>query len=209
MIIGIAGDICSGKSTVSGEFRKLRAAVFDADKVAKFFLKKDFVKRKLFKICGEQIFIHHAKVKNSVENCQIDRKKLAEIIFTNPQLKKKVEKVIHPLVRKKMFAFIKKNKNKMVVLDVPLLFENGLHKLCDKVVFIKTRYSDVLKRLKKRKISLNDYFRRKKTQMDLNKKLKLCDYIIYNTGTLKNLKLQCKKLFKKIEEEQNEEKGRS
>ncbi len=206
MIIGIAGDICSGKSTVSNEFKKLGAVTFDADRIAKSFLEKDNVKRKLYKLFGKQIFKYSNK--NNIKDIKIDRKKLAKIMFTDNKLKKKVENIIHPLVRKKMFDFLKKNNNRIIVLDIPLLFESGLNFLCDKIVFVRSRRSQVLERLKKRNMGVADYKARKKSQIPLNKKLKLSDYIIHNTYTLKCLKAECKKLFKKIEEEQNEKKVR-
>lgn len=208
MIIGITGDICSGKSTVSNEFKRLGAAVFDADKIAKSCLENSKVKIELFKLFGKQIFKFSTN-RNNIKYQEIDKRKLAKIIFRNKNCKKKVEKIVHPLVRKEMFAFLKKNNNKIVVLDIPLLFESGLCFLCNKIVFVKSKYSQVLTRLKKRKMDVNDYKARKKAQMDLNKKLKLSDYIIYNTSTLKCLKSECKELFKKIEEEQNEKKIRN
>lgn len=209
MIVGIAGDICSGKSTVAREFEKLGAAVFDADKVAKNLLKNKTVKIKLFRLFGKDIFKNKNITVTNIKHTQIDKKKLAEIIFSNHKIRGKVEKIIHPLVRKKMYAFLKKNKNRIMVLDVPLLFEKGLNSLCDIIVFVKSKYSEILKRLKKRKLDFNDYLKRKKIQMDINKKLKLSDYIIKNTNTLKCLKLQCKKLLKKIEEDYNEKKSRN
>jgi dephospho-CoA kinase len=216
MIIGIVGDVCSGKSTVAKEFKKFGAVVFDADAVAKSFLEKIYVKRQLYKIFGPKVFVQKKGEKlanfsfsyNDLNNLSVDRRALAGIVFSNISLKCKLEEIIHPLVRKKMKLFIKTHKNKMIVLDIPLLVENKIYSLCDKIIFVKAGKGTLIRRLKERGMTMNDYLRRRKMQKKLRIKLKLSDYIIYNTGDLKCLKLQCKKLFRKLEEEYNEEKNR-
>ncbi|MFN7182138.1 MAG: dephospho-CoA kinase, partial [Planctomycetota bacterium] len=200
MIVGIAGDICSGKTTVSKELEKQGAKVFYADDMVTKLYQNKYIKKKLLAIFGKKIFETYQK--KDINKWTINRKKIAKIIFSDNKAKKKLESLIHPLVRRKMNAFIEKHRDKIIVLDVPLLFENGLAPLCDRIVFVKSSPKQILKRLKERNISTADYKRRKQSQLSLKIKLKLSNYIISNTtNTLQDLKFQCKKLYKELEEE--------
>ena len=136
--IGILGDIGSGKSYVAKNFGY---PVFNADAEVGKLYKKD---RKIFNELKKVLpkYIHSFPVnKNEISNA----------ILANKSNLKKIIKIVHLEIRKKMNIFLSKNKSKkIVILDIPLLLENKINKKNDILVFIKSKKLDILKRLKKR-----------------------------------------------------------
>ena len=133
IIIGITGSIGTGKSTIASMMRILRLPVHDSDlEVKKILENNELIKKKIKKKWPSVTF--------SKGNKQIINKtKLAEIIFNHPKDKSFLENIIHPLVYQSRDNFINKNKNKkIVVLDVPLLYETGADKVCDYIFLAYT-----------------------------------------------------------------------
>ena len=137
--IGILGDIGSGKSYIA---QKFGYPVFNADyEVAKLYQLNKKIFNKLEKRLPEYIFSFPVKKKEITNAILADKNNLSKLI-----------KVVHIEVRKKMHIFLNKHKNKkIVILDVPLLLENKINKKKDILVFIQSKQSDILRRLKKRK----------------------------------------------------------
>ncbi len=167
--IGIVGGIGSGKSFIAKLFN---SPVFNADKEVNYLYKNS-------KNC-------FAKLKNQipkfVKSFPISKKELIAAINYNNQNLKKISSIVHPLVRKKMNTFLRKNKkNKIVVLDVPLLVENKLYKKDHILIFVNSKKNKVIKRLKKRKnYNANILKKLKENQVMLSKKRKLAKYIVDN-----------------------------
>ena len=113
---------------------------------------------------------------------------------------KKIVKIVHFEVRKKMNIFLKKNKNKkMVILDVPLLLENKINKKNDILVYVQSRRADVLKRLKKRSnFNLKLFNKFKSIQLPLDYKKKKSQFIIINNFTKRSVKNSINKIIKKL-----------
>ena len=133
-IIGLTGSIATGKSTVTEMFRHLKIPVHDADK-------------KVHEIMGPQssavpkIISEFGDVGNIDEG--INRQKLGKIIFGDAVAKARLESIVHPLVwydRERFFAEMKQQGRKIVVLDVPLLFETGSDIVCDKIICVWAPY---------------------------------------------------------------------
>ena len=134
--IGITGSLASGKTTASKFLSNKRGPLFSADSAV-----KEIYKNSSFKILISKRF----KIKN---NNQI-KKNLKKIIFNNSAELKKLENIIHPLVRKKMKKFTVKNKNKKLLFyEIPLLIESKLMKYFNKIIFIKSKKQHRLKRFK-------------------------------------------------------------
>ena len=133
IIIGITGSIGMGKTTVSNMLRILKIPVFDSDKEVREILEKNHhVIEKILKIWPDTISSYQMQRK-------IDKAVLSNKIFINKKERKKLERIIHPLVKKKRDLFIKNfEKFSIVGLDVPLLYETQMDKMCDYVFLVNT-----------------------------------------------------------------------
>jgi dephospho-CoA kinase len=185
--IGILGDIGSGKSYVAKNFGY---PVFNADfEVGKLYKKNRKIFNKLKKILPKYIY-----------SFPINKSEISNSILANKSNLKKIIKIVHLEIKKKMNVFLTKNKNKkIVILDIPLLLENKLNKKDDILVFIESKNSDILKRLKKRNnfnSKLLDKF--KKIQLKIDYKKKKSKFIIKNDFTKKSIKRDIKKILKEI-----------
>tara|TARA_Y100001958_G_C21214265_1_gene539776 strand:- start:90 stop:653 length:564 start_codon:yes stop_codon:yes gene_type:complete len=177
--IGITGSLASGKSTAS-KILGNKGPVFSADNI----VKKLYTQIKFKKYISKEFQIeNYSNIKSLIK-----KKILRDKLFF-----KKLETIIHPIVRKEMMKFTKKHKKtKFVFFEIPLLIESRLMKYFDIIFFIKARRSLRLKRFKKKggnKIFF-DIFNKK--QFSDKKKAKYCDHVIVNE---KNLNIFKKNLF--------------
>tara|TARA_Y100001970_G_scaffold131830_1_gene162602 strand:+ start:7340 stop:7909 length:570 start_codon:yes stop_codon:yes gene_type:complete len=185
--IGILGDIGSGKSYIA---KNLGYPVFNADyEVGKIYKKDKKVFNKLKKILPSYF-----------DTFPIKKKEISNAILSRDNNLKKIISIIHPEIRKKMNSFLKKNKNKkIIVLDIPLLLENKIYKKNDILVFVDSRKSEIVKRLKKRKNYNQELIKKfKKIQLPLDYKKKKSQFIIKNNFTKKSVKNNIKQILKKI-----------
>ena len=185
--IGILGDIGSGKSYVA---RCFKYPVFNADDEVTRLYKTDV---KIFK-----------KLKKSlpkfIYSFPISKSEITRAILSNNNNLKKIIQIVHQEVRKKMQTFLKKNKNKkIVILDIPLLLENKINKKKDILVFVQSNKKDVLKKLKKRKgINYKLIKKFKKIQLSLDYKKNKSHFIINNNFTKRSVKSRIKNILSKI-----------
>ena len=185
--IGILGSIGSGKSYVAKRFGY---PVFNADQEVSKLYKKD---KKIFN-----------KLKQNLPNYfsafPINKDEVTKAILKNKSNLKKIIKIVHLEVRKKMKIFIKKNKNKkIIILDIPLLLENKISRKRDVLIFVESKKSEILKRLKKRKnFNLKLFKKFKKIQLSLDYKKKKSHFVIKNDLTDKTKKKIIKDILNKI-----------
>ena len=185
--VGITGSLASGKTTASKLLSSGRGPLFSADAAVKKIYKNNNFKKIILKKF------------NLKKNSNI-KKLLLEKINKDKEIIKKLEKIIHPLVRKEMQKFLKKNiKKKFVFLEIPLLVESGLVKIFDIIFYIKAKKSIRLKRfiLKGGKRSIFNMLNLK--QLSDEKKMKYCEHIIVNEKNIKILKKKLLDIFKKYE----------
>jgi dephospho-CoA kinase len=185
--IGILGDIGSGKSFVA---KKFGYPVFNADiEVSKLYQKEKKIFTKLKKKLPKYIF-----------SFPIKKKEISKAILANNSNLKKIVKIVHPEIRRKMKFFIKKNKNKkLVILDIPLLLENKINNKRDVLIFVQAHKKDIIKRLKKREnfnFKLLNKF--KKIQLSLDYKKKISRFIIKNNFTSRSIKRDVQYILKQI-----------
>ena len=190
--VGVMGGIGSGKSFIAKLFN---CPVFNADKEVNRVYKNDkncFVKLK-------------KKLPNFINSFPVKKKQLVKAIREDKKNLAKISSIVHPIVRKRMKVFLAKNKkNKIVVLDIPLLIENKLNKKDDVLLFVKSKKKEVLKRLKKRaNFDVKVLKSLKENQIILLKKRKLANYIIENNFTKIIMKKKVNFLKKKILYERN------
>lgn len=177
-IIGLTGGIATGKSTVSAILKKWHYPVICADKIAHDVVKPGkLAYKKIIKIFGDKVLL---------KNKTLNRSKIAQYVFTDLKMRRKLENVLHPEVRwemRRLIALYKKQKHKIIFLDVPLLFEAGLDKICDHTLCIVATQSQQIQRLKKhRKMARTEALKRIRVQMPLSAKIKKADSVIWNTG---------------------------
>ena len=187
--IGILGDIGSGKSYLANN---LGFPVFDADYEVEKLYKKD-----------KKIFLKLKKIlPNNIKSFPIEKKEIVEAILQKKGNLKKIIKIVHTEIRKKMKLFLEKNKNKkFVVLDVPLLLESKLNKKGDVLIFVNSKKTDILKKIKKRKNFNKKLFNKfKKIQFSPRYKMKKSHFIIKNDFTKKTINSNIKDILKKIKQ---------
>ena len=185
--IALVGDIGSGKTFFSKLFR---LPVFNADLVVSNLYQKDeFLFRKIKK-----------KFPNKISNFPLKKEELLKIIFQDKKNLNALGKIIHPIVRKKMKNFFKTNeRKKFVVLDIPLLLENKINNKNDILIYVQSRKSDILKKLKKRK-NFNKKLMNKfaKIQLPLDYKKKKSQFVIKNDFKGRTVLKYIKNILKEI-----------
>jgi dephospho-CoA kinase len=185
--IGILGDIGSGKSYVA---QKFGYPVFNADQeVAKLYKQNKNVYINLKNTLPKYIY-----------SFPIEKIEISNAILANKYNLNKIVKIVHSEIRKKMNIFFIKHKNKkIVILDIPLLLENKINKKEDILVFVQSKQSDILKRLKKRKNFKQNLLKKfKNIQYAAEYKKKKSHFIIKNDFTKKTVNDAIKKILKEI-----------
>ena len=185
--IGITGSLSSGKSAVAKLMSRNKYPLFDADKtVVGLYKKRDFIKK--------------IKKKFNFKNTKNLKTKVKNLIKKNKKALKQLELIIHPLVRREMRAFMKPKKNiKIKIFEIPLLIETKLTKYFDVIVFVGAKKNIRLKRYVSTGGDKKIFTILEKRQNKPSKKIKISDHVIYNNGSIKNLKKNVKFLINKYE----------
>ncbi|WP_291492649.1 dephospho-CoA kinase [Desulfurella sp.] len=195
MRVGLTGSIATGKSTVANMFRELGAHVIDSDEISHTALKKtQKTHKQIVEVFGESILD---------ENGDIDRKKLGAIVFNDKQKLTLLESIIHPYVQQKRKeieeSILKKEKNAVIIYDVPLLFEKHLESSFDKTIVVYAKKEIQIERLMKRQnLTYDEALKLINLQMDIEEKKQKADFVIDNSYSLENTKKQVVRLFEKI-----------
>ncbi len=185
--VGILGEIGSGKTFIANNFGY---PVFNADyEVSKLYKKNKLVYKKLKKALPKY-FNSFPISKNDVSYSILDKKSNL----------KKIVKIVHLEVRKKLSIFLKQNKNKkIVILDIPLLLENRINKKKDILIFVQSKKKDIQKKLIKRKNYNHRLLKEfKKIQLPLSYKRNKANFIIKNNFIKKTIRKNIKIILKKI-----------
>lgn len=192
--LGLTGGIASGKSTADNFFEKQNIPIIDSDLIAHQIME---VGQK----CYQAIVNYFGK--NILNDDQtINRHKLGGIVFNDKTKLKKLNEITHPLVHqeiKRKMERYRLNQKKLVVVDVPLLFESGFESLCDGVLVISISPELQVKRLMKRNnFTKEEALVRINNQMPLSEKEKRATYVVANTGTIDDLEKRLSDLLQKI-----------
>ena len=167
--IAIVGGIGSGKSYVA---KLLGFPVFDADAAVS----------KIYKNNSKCFMRLKRKMPKFIKSYPINKSEISKAILSNKNNLKKITKIVHPLVRLKMLSFIRKNKkNRAIVLDIPLYFENKINKKGDIIVFVDAKKSQINNKLKRRtKSNIKILKKFKKIQLPIQVKKRKSNFIIKN-----------------------------
>jgi len=185
--IAVLGDIGSGKSYAARQFGY---PVFNADdEVARLYRKSRKCYNKLNKI-----------LPNYITSFPVKKIELSKAIMAKRQNLNKIIKIIHPEVRSRMNNFIKKNKNKkIVILDIPLLMENKINKKNDILIFVDAQKKEINKRFKKKlNFNLKIIKKFKKLQLPVEFKKRQSNFVIKNNFKNNSIKKNVKKVLEKI-----------
>jgi len=190
--VGLTGSIATGKSTVAELLKKEGAYVIDADKVVHSLLEKEDIKQKIRELFGN-VF---------TENGSVDKKKLAQIVFSNERKRKQLESILHPEVFREIERFFtdvwEKDLKAVAVAEVPLMIETGSYKNYDVVVVVYAPENVQLERLTKKGMEKEEAIKRIRSQMSPEEKIKYGDFVINNAGSLEELEKEVKKLYQKL-----------
>ena len=179
-ILGLTGGIASGKSTVSAYLAQNGALIIDADLIARQVVakKSSGLKQIVAKFGGEIL----------TASGELDRKKLGKLVFSIKELLKALTDITGPLIRAEILREIqaaKKAQVKLVVLDIPLLFETGYQTLCDKVMVVTIPSKLQLERVMKRdNLSAAEARKRIANQLPASKRNELADVLIDNSKSV-------------------------
>ncbi|HHX24746.1 MAG TPA: dephospho-CoA kinase [Thermoanaerobacterales bacterium] len=195
LIVGLTGGIASGKSTVSLLLKNKGAVIIDADEISRNIL-----------IPGKPAWtkvIEHFGEKVLRDDKNIDRKKLAQIVFSDKKELELLNSITHPIIIeeiKRQLEYYKKEDEEVVVIDAALLLELGLNSLVDEVWVVAVDEKTQLERLmlREKNLSRKEALKRIKSQMPLQDKLKYAQRIIDNTGEIERTKKQLDEIWRGI-----------
>lgn len=193
LIVGLTGGIATGKSTVSRMLSQRNFPVIDADIISREVVKPGkSAYKEIIEVFGEKILL---------SNGEIDRKTLGNIIFSDKNMRRRLNEIVHPAVRKKMLS--ERDKlveagEPLIILDIPLLFESKLTHLVEKVIVVYISEDTQLNRLRERdNISFQEAMSRINAQQSIEEKALLADEVIDNSMTLEKTEIQLDKLLQK------------
>lgn len=195
LIIGLTGGIATGKSLVSKIWQKEGAYIIDADEIARDLVKPHLPSwEKIVDAFGVEIL---------KKNETIDRKKLASIVFSNPDNREILNRIIHPKIKEEIYRRLKEIREKdskaIVVIDAPLLIELGEYQEMDKVAVVASSVDKQIERIKIRN-GLEEQEARRiiDSQMPISEKIKFADFIIINNGSLEEVEMKAIQIFNEI-----------
>lgn len=190
-IIGLAGGIGAGKSTVARTLAELGAGIVASDEISRSLICRAEVVGVLRQWWGDSILDAEGRV---------DRQRIGDRVFGDAAQRARLEQLLHPLVAQERGALIKQFQGdaavRAIVLDSPLLYEAGLDRECDVVWFVEAERGVRARRLEQvRHWSLEELDRREKLQKPLDFKRAKADYRIVNNSSIEDLRLQVARLF--------------
>lgn len=195
LILGITGNIASGKSTVSRELARLGAVVVDADQLSREVVESgSSVLKKMVKVFGAEILKHDGV---------LDRDKLGQMVFADVKVRAMLERIVHPEIAKKSIERLQELKQRtdipLIVYEAPLLFEVGAESRVDQVLVVKIDHDEQLKRLQVRDgLSKVAAQQRMAAQMPQQEKLTRADFVVDNSGSIEETLKQVDLLWSRL-----------
>jgi dephospho-CoA kinase len=191
IVLGLTGGIASGKSTASQWFISQGIRVLDADKMNHHLLN-----------FNQEVIDQISKSfsKDVIKNGKIDRETLGKMVFNDPNKRKQLEQIVHPVIKSMIKEELSAHQNEpLIVLDVPLLFETDFDQLCHQTLVIYVDEKTQISRLMTRNhFSKEESLKRISAQMSLTEKAKKATYVISNEGTKEEMYEQLKQLYEQL-----------
>jgi dephospho-CoA kinase len=175
VIVGLVGGIGGGKSFVASLFAERGARIVDADRIVRRLLRLPAVRARIRRVWGPPVFRRDGS---------IDPAALAAVVFRDPAELRKLNRILHPLVRREMRAAISRSRARLLVVDAPLLLEAGIAGWCDRIVFVDAPRAMREARVRReRGWSAGELRRREGRQLPLARKRAAADWVIRNAGS--------------------------
>lgn len=183
-LIGITGSFGMGKSFVGDLLKEASITVIDTDEIVKNILKtENNITKQIIKEFGKSII--------NKENEYINRKSLADMIFTNEIKRKKLESILHPEVNKEISSLILRNKDrKIFAVLIPLLFECNLENDYNEIWCVYCKSKVQYKRLIKKGFTKEEITARTNSQLPIEEKMKKSNFVIDNSESRDKTKNQ-------------------
>jgi dephospho-CoA kinase len=191
LLVGLTGNYGMGKSAVLAMFKKLGAHVIDSDEIVKTLLEEKSVLVQVKEVLGSGMFR---------SNGSLDKGKVADAIFKNSLIRQSLEDLLHPLVFDRIHSLLGgiKNKHKVIIIEVPLLFERNYESRFDRTITVHTEEDTALYRLENKGVNREEALLRTRAQLPINEKLRKSDYSIDNKGSSEETFVQVKEIYKKL-----------
>jgi dephospho-CoA kinase len=195
LIVGLTGGVASGKTEVSQVFKKEGAYIIDADQIARELVQPHRPAwNELIREFGKDIL---------QEDGSLHRKKLAAKVFVDPEQRELLNQILHHRMTEEMDRRIERIREKdpeaIVVIDAPLLIELGYHHKMDKLVVVASTEGQQVQRLRERDgIGPQEARRILSSQISVQEKVKLADFVIRNEGSLEETKTRAKEIFREL-----------
>ncbi len=197
LVLGVTGGVATGKSTVLSLLQRLGARVFSADEIAREITQP-----------GTPLFEQIVRVFGPSylkPDGTLDRAKLAERIFQNPEDRRRLEALTHPEIIRRLRARIEEARNQpssereVIAVEIPLLFEAGLEQLVDRILVVASEQEQQIQRLKKRMDWPEEMLQKViSAQWPLEEKKARADWVIDNNGSLAEVEEQVTRLWEQV-----------
>jgi dephospho-CoA kinase len=195
LIVGLTGGVASGKTVVSRVLKEEGAYIIDADQIARELVQPHKPAwNELVRAFGKEIL---------QEDGSIHRKKLTDKVFADLKQRKLLNQILHPRIKEEIDRRTKeigqKDPEAIVVIDAPLLVELGGHRKVDKLIVVTSTQMQQIERLKERDgRSPEEALKIFSSQMPVEEKVKLADFVIRNEGSLEETKNRAREVFQEL-----------
>lgn len=190
-VIGLTGGIGTGKTTVAEIFKNKGYGVYNSDQRAKELMTEDTeLKHQIIQLLGEESYL---------PNDELNRKFIAQKIFSNKELLKKQNALVHPAVAKDFLLWKEKQNKEFCIKEAAILFESGSYKQFDKVILVSAPLEIRIKRVKERDSASEEEIRKRiENQANQEELEKLADFVIENQSSLADLQMQIDKIIPEL-----------
>jgi dephospho-CoA kinase len=195
IVVGLTGGIASGKSTVLRMFEEEGAWIIDLDEISRFVVQPQRPAwREIVRSFGESIL---------KTDGTIDRKRMGDVVFTDPDKRKRLEEIVHPHIfeeyEKRLKKILGNNKEAIVIADVPLLIEIQAQHRFEKVILVYSRPETQVARLKERNgLDYRAVLHRLGSQIAIDQKVDEADFVIDNQGSLEETRRQVRRVYEAL-----------
>lgn len=188
LVAAITGNYGMGKSSVLSMFGKLGAFTISSDAIVHELLTQPLVIRKVARLIGADVITRSGS---------LDKMKIADRVFKDCDLRKRLEKILHPLVLREVKRVIRcrRGASDIVIVEIPLLFEGNFQGQFQKIITVYAKQSVAFERLQRRGVSRKDFVSRLKVQMPISLKRKAADFVIDNSFTRRETLRQASKIY--------------